>query len=241
VLTDGWGADSFRFKIKYEAFGHVWLDLTDDTRKVPICDGKITLKVLPMGEPTSAPTLSLWALAVFHLTSRWPQTPPWLQEREPSPTPELPQPPPLPIRSKQRPPPRPGVPRPAVTFAEGRSHCCAVLAEPRSRPVEELNVFAQEREEDPFPQPSSKHFPPPNVRLPLAATVSVHSRCLTGAGSRGAVNEHPANPSWTWGRYLLPPPRLPLSPQPDRGFRWQAPSSGGGKDDLSGSLEDLFS
>jgi hypothetical protein len=28
----------------------VWLDLTDDSRKVPICDGKITLKVLPMGE-----------------------------------------------------------------------------------------------------------------------------------------------------------------------------------------------
>ena len=48
---------SFRFKIKYEAFGHVWLDLTDDTRKVPICDGKITLKVLPMGELTAVPVL----------------------------------------------------------------------------------------------------------------------------------------------------------------------------------------
>merc|ERR1712021_300077 len=42
------GTFHFRFKIKYGAFGHVWLDLTDDSRKVPICDGKITLKVLPM-------------------------------------------------------------------------------------------------------------------------------------------------------------------------------------------------
>jgi len=38
----------FRFKIKYEAYGHVWLDLTDDARKVPICDGKVTLKCLPV-------------------------------------------------------------------------------------------------------------------------------------------------------------------------------------------------
>merc|ERR1712159_256627 len=42
------GTFHFRFKIKYEAFGHVWLDLTDDGRKVPICDGKITCKVLPI-------------------------------------------------------------------------------------------------------------------------------------------------------------------------------------------------
>merc|ERR1740130_208780 len=49
----------FRFKIKYDAFGHVWLDLTDHNRKVPICDGKITLKVLALDSTPQAGTRTI--------------------------------------------------------------------------------------------------------------------------------------------------------------------------------------
>eukprot|EP00658_Telonema_sp_P-2_P024835 TRINITY_DN19993_c0_g1_i3.p1 TRINITY_DN19993_c0_g1~~TRINITY_DN19993_c0_g1_i3.p1 ORF type:complete len:202 (+),score=30.20 TRINITY_DN19993_c0_g1_i3:36-641(+) len=43
------GEFHFRFKIKYDAFGFVWLDLQDYNRKVPICEGKISMRVLPVG------------------------------------------------------------------------------------------------------------------------------------------------------------------------------------------------